>query len=162
MKSGSQSAAIHRKERKERQAERAEEKRLRREEKAREKQEREAQEEVKDVSDFTEIPIPESEKPDSAIPIYGHNDKEKQQAASAQTPEPSSENNVTEVPRKRPKRQLVEEDNSEETSKEDMSSISDAGEVENTAYKLPPLSLLNTPAKQRLLQEQRCKRKVDY
>lgn len=149
LKSGSQSAAIHRKERKERQAERAEEKRLRKEEKAREKQEREAQNEVKDVSDFTEIPIPESEKPDSAIPIYGHNDKEKQQAASAQTPEPSSENNVTEVPRKRPKRQLVEEDNSEETSKEDMSSISDAGEVENTAYKLPPLSLLNTPAKQK-------------
>ena len=30
-----------------------------------------------------------------------------------------------------------------------MGSISDAGEVENAAYKLPPLTLLNTPAKQK-------------
>ncbi|CAL27825.1 DNA translocase FtsK [Staphylococcus carnosus] len=152
LKTGSQSAAIHRKERKERQAERAEEKRRRKEEKELERQEREAakaqQEEVKDVSDFTEIPIPESEKADSAIPIYGHNDKEKQLKQQGNDQEEASQNVMTESPRKRPKRQLVE-DVPEETSKEDMGSISDAGEVENAAYKLPPLTLLNTPAKQK-------------
>ncbi len=149
LKSGSEQAAVHRKERKARQAERKEEKRRQKEEQAAERAAQ--QEEVKDVSDFTEVPIPEEEKQDSAIPIFGDEPKDKKTSA------PKAQSNhepeqAEAAPRKRPKRQLVEQSNDSAESKalsDAMGSISDAGEVENSDYQLPPLSILNTPTKQK-------------
>lgn len=141
LKSGSEQAAVHRKERKARQAERAEEKQRRKEEKAAERAQQE--DEVKDVSDFTEVPMSETEKQEAAIPIFGDDQKE-------ETPKPAEPRQPEPTPspkRKREKRQLVDRDATE--TAEDMSSISEAGEVENSDYQLPPLSILNEPVKQK-------------
>lgn len=141
LKSGSEQAAVHRKERKARQAERAEEKQRRKEEKAAERAQQE--DEVKDVSDFTEVPMSETEKQEAAIPIFGDDQKE-------ETPKPAEPRQPEPTPspkRKREKRQLVDHDATE--TSEDMSSISEAGEVENSDYQLPPLSILNEPVKQK-------------
>ncbi|WP_412520410.1 DNA translocase FtsK [Staphylococcus simulans] len=141
LKSGSEQAAVHRKERKARQAERAEEKQRRKEEKAAERAQQE--DEVIDVSDFTEVPMSETEKQEAAIPIFGDDQKE-------ETPKPAEPRQPEPTPspkRKREKRQLVDRDATE--TAEDMSSISEAGEVENSDYQLPPLSILNEPVKQK-------------
>lgn len=143
LKSGSEKAAVHRKERKARQAERAEEKQRRKEEKA---AERAQQEEVKDVSDFTEVPMSEPEKQEAAIPIFG--DDQKEETPKPAEPKPQAE---PAPKRKREKHQLVEQTQTNESteSSEDMGSISEAGEVENSDYQLPPLSILNEPVKQK-------------
>ncbi|MHD0397864.1 FtsK/SpoIIIE family DNA translocase [Staphylococcus simulans] len=143
LKSGSEQAAVHRKERKARQAERAEEKQRRKEEKA---AARANQEDVKDVSDFTEVPMPEAEKQEAAIPIFGDDQQEASQQAAE--PKPQAESAPR---RKREKRQLVDQEQQNEVSEssEDMGSISEAGEVENSDYQLPPLSILNEPVKQK-------------
>ena len=41
-------------------------------------------------------------------------------------------------------------------------SISEAGEVENEAYKIPPLTLLNQPAKQQSTSKAEVQKKVNY
>src|SRR5699024_8276211 len=94
----------------------------------------------------TEVPMSEAEKQEAAIPIFGDDQKE-------ETPKPAGPKPPAEPApkRKREKRQLVEQTQTNESteSSEDMGSISEAGEVENSDYQLPPLSILNEPVKQK-------------
>ncbi|MDN5602141.1 MAG: DNA translocase FtsK, partial [Staphylococcus equorum] len=120
-----------------------------------------ANNEVKDVSDLPEVSNLTAEQQQS-IPIYGHGDNDDD---SAQLTENKKY--------KRSQRNLNQEDangqiSSQQSSKEEQASldqlideseqpldedgansISEAGEVENEAYTIPPLSLLNQPAKQK-------------
>ncbi|QQT23716.1 DNA translocase [Staphylococcus equorum] len=120
-----------------------------------------ANNEVKDVSDLPEVSNLTAEQQQS-IPIYGHGDNDDDSA------QPTENKNY-----KRSQRNLNQEDtngqiSSQQNSKEEQASldqlideseqpldedgansISEAGEVENEAYTIPPLSLLNQPAKQK-------------
>ncbi|WP_145471232.1 DNA translocase FtsK [Staphylococcus pettenkoferi] len=133
-------------------------------EQARLEQEQQAQEEVTDVSDLPEVPR-DNDASDSAIPIFGHSDREQAQeqdtkgkrsrrkrrnetseqvanATDDRAPEPHSQDTeATSNSAKKPTTTDSEAD-------QDSSSISEAGEVENEAYTIPPLSLLNQPPKQ--------------
>lgn len=111
--------------------------------------------EPKDVSAFPEIDLPENEN-SSSIPIYGHSD----QTERASEGSISKENNHEKLNQSNAQSYTARQnqERSEHTtneasainasSDENGSSISEAGEVENEAYKLPPLSLLSQPAKQ--------------
>ncbi|MDG0842264.1 DNA translocase FtsK [Staphylococcus equorum] len=115
---------------------------------------------VKDVSDLPEVSSSTTEQ--QSIPIYGHGDNDDdstqptqnkkhkrsqqmidQKGADGQTPsQQSSKEEQASLD------QLIDE--AEQLSDEEgANSISEAGEVENEAYTIPPLSLLNQPAKQK-------------
>ncbi|RIP33505.1 DNA translocase FtsK [Staphylococcus gallinarum] len=115
----------------------------------------ESEEPVKDVSNFTEVKDSEAiATSQTDIPIYGHGE--------------SDEANTSSRTKKRSKRvfdqddsgseqatammnssnQSTEQESDNDDSSDNTGSISEAGEVENEAYKIPPLTLLNQPTKQ--------------
>lgn len=128
---------------------------------------------VTDVSDLKEIPSSKSEQ-QLSIPIYGHSDSEDDHK---QTTEKSMG--------KRTKRMFDQEGQLDQTATqqnanlnqasldqqiddmeleqseqgEAINSISEAGEVENEAYTLPPLTLLKQPAKQKATSKAEVQRK---
>ncbi|PNZ60288.1 cell division protein FtsK [Staphylococcus casei] len=131
------------------------------------------QDSPKDVSSLPEVSNIDSEQ-QSSIPIYGHSD---------------NEDDTTQLKRsqkgKRSKRLFDQnEENSQMTSRQNANesqaaldefvdaqeeeknnngevenSISEAGEVENEAYTIPPLTLLNQPAKQQATSKAEVQRK---
>lgn len=134
---------------------------VKKEAKARVKAEKQAQqaaknEELKDVSNLPEV-NEVSQKAQPAIPIYGHSDNEDEHTATAKQPKGHGDTLTNDVSateeRQKHKQQKqlapTEEEVEDNTDSELSGSISEAGEVENEAYKVPPLSLLNQPAKQK-------------
>ncbi|HLR19576.1 MAG TPA: DNA translocase FtsK [Staphylococcus sp.] len=118
-----------------------------------------AQKEVKDVSDLPEISNTKAEQ-QSVIPIYGHSDNEEENLQSQQHSKYqrskrkfNQKDGNSQTPRSSKQEQdsldqLIDQ-TEQPTQDENANSISEAGEVENEAYTIPPLSLLNQPAKQK-------------
>ncbi|MBI5974918.1 DNA translocase FtsK [Staphylococcus canis] len=121
---------------------------------AKRQQQIEQKEEVKDVSDFPEVQTHDtvqevSEYPN--IPIFSSK-------ASNDVPEETSTENAhedTNLPSRQSRsnkksrtQQRTNVQSQETEAVQSEGSISEAGEVENDAYQLPPLSLLDTPKKQ--------------
>ncbi|UXR77498.1 MULTISPECIES: DNA translocase FtsK [unclassified Staphylococcus] len=137
-------------------AKRFEQSRMKRSERRREKQQQRAaaqKDEPKDVSDFEEVQ--EDEEDDiPSIPILRH-----------QTSNQTQHMNDEEKTSTRPTREVLTKPSptpSEPTDSEDTEaegSISEAGEIENQAYKLPPISLLNAPTKQQSVAKSEVQRK---
>lgn len=169
MKSSSESASESFKEKREtskaRKEEKAQLKADRAEEKKRKKeQERSQQENVKDVSDFPEVPQ------NNDIPIYGHSDQEDK---SNSVPKPrkkrifdheSNSNEITTNSQGMNQKDskdnaLSKDDDKSNDSGNAEGSISEAGEVANVEYVVPPLSLLNQPAKQKSTSKAEVQRK---
>src|SRR5699024_9894316 len=118
-----------------------------------------AQKEVKDVSDLPEISNTKAEQ-QSVIPIYGHSDNEEENLQSQQHSKyqrskrkfnQKDGNSQTQRSSKQEQDSLDQliDQTEQPTQDENANSISEAGEVENEAYTIPPLSLLNQPAKQK-------------
>ncbi|WP_436853717.1 DNA translocase FtsK [Staphylococcus caeli] len=120
---------------------------------------------IKDVSELQEVSNPNSEM-QSSIPIYGHSDNEEEvaQTKSSQKSSRSSRKRMfdhEDTANQNTSQQMSDADltsldqamdsnqDSDEAQGEAVNSISEAGEVENEAYTVPPLSLLNQPAKQK-------------
>lgn len=115
---------------------------------------------VTDVSDLKEITNSTSEE-QLSIPIYGHSESEENHKQTSEKPigkrtkrmfdqegqldqKASQQNsNLNQASLD----QQLDDINSEQS--EAINSISEAGEVENEAYSLPPLTLLKQPAKQK-------------
>ncbi|SGW81856.1 DNA translocase FtsK [Staphylococcus argenteus] len=144
----------------EKMSEKNQEKQIKREEKARlkEAQQQARQNErpqIKDVSDFPEVPQ------ERDIPIYGHNENEEnnQQTQSRKKrifdADQNADNNDNHNKIKH-QEQLVEQSNHNTESE---NSIEEAGEVTNVSYVIPPLSLLNQPAKQKTTSKTEVQRK---
>ena len=143
-------------------SEKRQQNKVKKEARARVKAEKKAEQEaeasnVKDVSDLPEVTESEQQSPQSAIPIYGHNDSETKAQQKLQENDNEADNNnpalsaTTSPSRKDRMRDTNTEDakvTEANTDYDNSGSISDAGEVENEAYKIPPLSLLKQPAKQ--------------
>ena len=112
------------------------------------RQQREAKaNEPKDVSDFVEVQgdVEDSDVP--SIPILRHQASHEPEPAmpdTALSQEPMQVQNDT--TKRKPKVRAEEPSVDDDTPAE--GSISEAGEVANQAYKLPPFSLLNAPKKQ--------------
>ncbi len=109
--------------------------------------------EVKDVSDLPEI------TGNNDIPIYNHNEKGQANHSSRkkrrfETTDMNSDTDENKAP-------SLEAETNEETMIDDQvgSSISEAGEVANEAYHIPPLSLLNQPTKQQTTSKAEVQRK---
>lgn len=130
------------------------------EKQAEQEKQMQAQNTVKDVSDLPEISNATSEQ--QVIPIYGHSDNENESTQQDQAQKNKSikrvydqDNHVAQKPidhqsQNVTKPSSIESDQEESQLDEDASnSISEAGEVENEAYKIPPLTLLKQPAKQK-------------
>ncbi|PHK48995.1 DNA translocase FtsK [Staphylococcus edaphicus] len=121
-----------------------------------------SQDEVKDVSDLEEVSNPTSNQ-ELSIPIYGHSDNEEEGTKQLQNPRgkrlnkrnhehdnvqsDSIESNDADLASL--DQSLDNNEETEITQNEAVNSISEAGEVENEAYTIPPLSLLKQPAKQK-------------
>lgn len=115
---------------------------------------------VTDVSDLKEIPNSTSEE-QLSIPIYGHSESEDNHKQTSEKPigkrtkrmfdqegqldQKASQQNSN--LKQASLDQQLDDINSEQS--EAINSISEAGEVENEAYSLPPLTLLKQPAKQK-------------
>ncbi len=132
---------------------------MKREEKARLKEEQKAhqneQPQIKDVSDFTEVPQ------ERDIPIYGHTENEsksqnqpsrKKRVFDAE----NSSNNIVNHHQADQQEQLTEQTHN---SVESENTIEEAGEVTNVSYVVPPLTLLNQPAKQKATSKAEVQRK---
>ncbi|GEP87429.1 DNA segregation ATPase FtsK/SpoIIIE, S-DNA-T family [Staphylococcus cohnii] len=114
---------------------------------------------VKDVTDLPEISNNTPEQ--QSIPIYGHNDYKDEEIKQTQTQNKRSkrvfdQNNQSTIQEANPEDnaiidQPINELEEGEAQDEDAASnsISEAGEVENEAYKIPPLTLLKQPTKQK-------------
>ena len=148
--------------------ERRKENKIKKDAKARIKAERKAekaaeqsqsQNNVKDVTDLPEISSNTTEQ--QSIPIYGHNDYKDEDIQQAQ-PQNKRSKRVFDQNNQSAAQQMNQEDNGiteqplnelEESEAYDedaaSNSISEAVEVENEAYKIPPLTLLKQPAKQK-------------
>ncbi|MCG3398734.1 DNA translocase FtsK [Staphylococcus massiliensis] len=104
----------------------------------------------KDVSNFEDVTPTMEDHPtgSSSIPIYGHQDED-----DVQQPEPQAPTKETPKPTSTPKREPAQQEASQLSSSgevgESEGSISEAGEAENHAYTIPPLTLLNEPKKQK-------------
>lgn len=118
---------------------------------------------VTDVSDLKEIPNSTSEE-QLSIPIYGHSESEDNHKQTSEKPigkrtkrmfdqegqldQKASQQNAN--LNQASLDQQPDDINSEQSEQsEAINSISEAGEVENEAYSLPPLTLLKQPAKQK-------------
>ncbi|MCS4486307.1 DNA translocase FtsK [Staphylococcus americanisciuri] len=119
------------------------------------RQQREAQETAPiDVSDFPEVEHNEQIDDTPSIPILRHQasrELETYEDNSAATK--PSENDLT----RSQKLKQAEAADSDDTQAE--GSITDAGEIENQAYQLPPFSLLNPPKKQQAIAKADVQRK---
>lgn len=138
-------------------SERNQEKQLKREEKARLKEEQKArqneQPQIKDVSDFTEVPQ------ERDIPIYGHTENEsKSQCQPSRKRVFDAENSSNNIVNHQAdqQEQLTEQTHN---SVESENTIEEAGEVTNVSYVVPPLTLLNQPAKQKATSKAEVQRK---
>ncbi|WP_251750430.1 DNA translocase FtsK, partial [Staphylococcus aureus] len=139
-------------------SERNQEKQLKREEKARLKEEQKArqneQPQIKDVSDFTEVPQ------ERDIPIYGHTENESKSQCQPSRKKrvfdaENSSNNIVNHQADQ-QEQLTEQTHN---SVESENTIEEAGEVTNVSYVVPPLTLLNQPAKQKATSKAEVQRK---
>ncbi|HGX0920451.1 TPA: DNA translocase FtsK, partial [Staphylococcus aureus] len=142
----------------EKMSERNQEKQLKREEKARLKEEQKArqneQPQIKDVSDFTEVPQ------ERDIPIYGHTENESKSQCQPSRKKrvfdaENSSNNIVNHQADQ-QEQLTEQTHN---SVESENTIEEAGEVTNVSYVVPPLTLLNQPAKQKATSKAEVQRK---
>ncbi len=140
-------------------SERNQEKQLKREEKARLKEEQKArqneQPQIKDVSDFTEVPQ------ERDIPIYGHTENESKSQSQPSRKKrvfdaENSSNNIVNHNQADQQEQLTEQTHN---SVESENTIEEAGEVTNVSYVVPPLTLLNQPAKQKATSKAEVQRK---
>ncbi|WP_224157124.1 DNA translocase FtsK, partial [Staphylococcus aureus] len=138
---------------------RNQEKQLKREEKARLKEEQKArqneQPQIKDVSDFTEVPQ------ERDIPIYGHTENESKSQSQPSRKKrvfdaENSSNNIVNHHQADQQEQLTEQTHN---SVESENTIEEAGEVTNVSYVVPPLTLLNQPAKQKATSKAEVQRK---
>lgn len=143
----------------EKMSERNQEKQLKREEKARLKEEQKArqneQPQIKDVSDFTEVPQ------ERDIPIYGHTENESKSQSQPSRKKrvfdaENSSNNIVNHHQADQQEQLTEQTHN---SVESENTIEKAGEVTNVSYVVPPLTLLNQPAKQKATSKAEVQRK---
>ena len=134
-------------------------KQLKREEKARLKEEQKArqneQPQIKDVSDFTEVPQ------ERDIPIYGHTENESKSQSQPSRKKrvfdaENSSNNIVNHHQADQQEQLTEQTHN---SVESENTIEEAGEVTNVSYVVPPLTLLNQPAKQKATSKAEVQRK---
>ena len=161
--------------------ERRKENKIKKDAKARIKAERKAekaaeqsqsQNNVKDVTDLPEISNNTTEQ--QSIPIYGHNDYKDEDIQQAQ-PQNKRSKRVFDQNNQSAAQQMNQEDNriteqplneleESEAYDEDAASnsISEAGEVENEAYKIPPLTLLKQPAKQKSTSKAEVQKKGSY
>ncbi|MCS6168346.1 DNA translocase FtsK, partial [Clostridium botulinum] len=131
----------------------------------REKQQLEAseQQDIKDVSELEEVPN-ETSNQQLSIPIYGHSENDEE--STNQSPNTKKQrtkrmydheaDNVQHTEHDTNDADLASLDQSmdateetEDSQSDAVNSISEAGEVENEAYTIPPLSLLKQPAKQK-------------
>ncbi|UDI78410.1 DNA translocase FtsK [Staphylococcus taiwanensis] len=163
MKSSSESASSNFKEKRAQNKVKREQRQIEKEEQARERElQKEREQErnnVKDVSDFPEI---ESNQED--IPIYGHSENTEEQPSSNKRKKRKFDfnNNAVEEDSKQTnasQHMQSESDNEASGDNQANSSISDAGEVANVAYHIPPLSLLKQPAKQKATSKTEVQRK---
>ncbi|HCX1115772.1 TPA: DNA translocase FtsK, partial [Staphylococcus aureus] len=143
----------------EKMSEKNQEKQLKREEKARLKEEQKArqneQPQIKDVSDFTEVPQ------ERDIPIYGHTENESKSQSQPSRKKrvfdaENSSNNIVNHHQADQQEQLTEQTHN---SVESENTIEEAGEVTNVSYVVPPLTLLNQPAKQKATSKAEVQRK---
>mgnify|MGYP002656369428 FL=1 len=118
---------------------------------------------VTDVSDLKEIPNSTSEE-QLSIPIYGHSESEDNHKQTSEKPigkrtkrmfdqegqldQKASQQNAN-LNQASLDQQLDDINSEQSEQSEAINSISEAGEVENEAYSLPPLTLLKQPAKQK-------------
>lgn len=117
------------------------------------------QEQLKDVSDFTEVPTEDETASDndmSSIPIFGSEEDNVHNTKQVATQEPSQKradalHTTAQMPTQN------NEPKEDETSNE--SSISEAGEVENSTYEIPPLTLLDEPKQQQTTSKTEVQRK---
>ncbi|KFA43793.1 DNA translocase ftsK [Staphylococcus aureus] len=132
---------------------------MKREEKARLKEEQKArqneQPQIKDVSDFTEVPQ------ERDIPIYGHTENESKSQSQPSRKKrvfdaENSSNNIVNHHQADQQEQLTEQTHN---SVESENTIEEAGEVTNVSYVVPPLTLLNQPAKQKATSKAEVQRK---
>ncbi|RIO65887.1 cell division protein FtsK, partial [Mammaliicoccus sciuri] len=118
---------------------------------------------VTDVSDLKEIPSSKSEQ-QLSIPIYGHSDSEDDHKQTSEKPigkrtkrmfdqegqldQTATQQNAN-LNQASLDQQIDDMEPEQSEQGEAINSISEAGEVENEAYTLPPLTLLKQPAKQK-------------
>ncbi|EHJ07731.1 DNA translocase FtsK [Staphylococcus simiae] len=114
---------------------------------------------VKDVSDLPEVSEVSNDRP---IPIFGHDDSEEQPQQSSrkkrlynQDNNKSSDTAEGRLSDKNNTQQSLENDGNSEVE----GSIVEAGEVTNVEYVIPPLTLLNQPAKQQATSKSEVQRK---
>lgn len=127
--------------------------RMKRSERRAEKQQQRAarKDEPKDVSDFVEVQEDEEENVPS-IPILRHQSSNQVQHMNDEEKTPARPT------REEPTKQSAVQAESSDTEAAE-GSISEAGEIENQAYKLPPISLLNAPTKQQSVAKSEVQRK---
>lgn len=131
------------------------------------------QDSPKDVSSLPEVSNIASEQ-QSSIPIYGHSDNEddttqlkrsQKGKRSKRLFDQNEENNQMTSQQNANESQITLEEHVEAQEEENNNdneienSISEAGEVENEAYTIPPLTLLNQPAKQQATSKAEVQRK---
>lgn len=131
------------------------------------------QDSPKDVSSLPEVSNIASEQ-QSSIPIYGHSDNEddttqlkrsQKGKRSKRLFDQNEENNQMTSRQNANESQITLEEHVEAQEEENNNnneienSISEAGEVENEAYTIPPLTLLNQPAKQQATSKAEVQRK---
>ena len=113
------------------------------------------QPQIKDVSDFTEVPQ------ERDIPIYGHTENESKSQSQPSRKKrvfdaENSSNNIVNHHQADQQEQLTEQTHN---SVESENTIEEAGEVTNVSYVVPPLTLLNQPAKQKATSKAEVQRK---
>ncbi|MDO5375593.1 MAG: DNA translocase FtsK [Staphylococcus rostri] len=123
------------------------------------RQQREASaESPKDVSDFTEVQGAMEEDDTPSIPILRHQASRETEPTSHDVDTPKEPvPNMNEMPKKQRTKRVEASAENDDTPAE--GSISEAGEVENQAYQLPPFSLLNAPTKQQSVSKADVQRK---
>ena len=107
------------------------------------------------MSDFTEVPQ------ERDIPIYGHTENESKSQSQPSRKKrvfdaENSSNNIVNHHQADQQEQLTEQTHN---SVESENTIEEAGEVTNVSYVVPPLTLLNQPAKQKATSKAEVQRK---
>ncbi|MBO1198975.1 DNA translocase FtsK [Staphylococcus simiae] len=114
---------------------------------------------IKDVSDLPEVAEVSNDRP---IPIFGHDDSEEQPQQSSRKKHLYNQDNSksSDVTEERPSNKNNSQHELEDDSSSEVEgSIVEAGEVTNVEYVIPPLTLLNQPAKQQATSKSEVQRK---
>ena len=119
----------------------------RREERQQKLERKREQQEPKDVSDFQEVYDEDNSTNQDVptIPIFGHQDEQTSTASNDAVTSPTPPTSKR-LEHDRPKASIKKAEPTQAIEAE--GTISEAGEVENQSYELPPLSLLDEPKKQ--------------